>query len=254
MKVCALASGSSGNCFYVRNNDSSVLIDAGISCKRVVDKLTHLGEDPSKIKGIFISHEHSDHIKGADVLARKFNIPVFATKGVIKNSFLCSQRDLINEINSQDLIKLGGMEIESFSKNHDSREPVSFSIRNGRMISVLTDIGKICKNVINKVGESDFLFLEANHDLRMLENGPYPYFVKQRIKGEGGHLSNLNSALCVLEHGRPILKNVVLSHLSEINNTPELALNTFELLMRERLDLHPRISVSLRNPTKVFSV
>ena len=254
MKISALASGSSGNCFYVNNDDSAVLVDAGISCKRIVNRLGSLGENPNHIKGIFVTHEHTDHIRGVDVLARQFQIPIFATKGVIKNSFLCSQEDLINEIKNDEVIKLAGMEIQTFSKFHDSAEPVSFAIRNGKMISILTDIGKVCQNVIDCVNESDFLIMEANHDLRMLENGPYPYFVKSRIKSDVGHLSNLNSALCVLEHAQPKLKNIVLAHLSEINNTPGLALNTFELLMRERLDLHPRISVSTRNPTGLFSV
>jgi len=254
MKIAALASGSSGNCFYVGNRNSSVLVDAGISCKRVVERLSLLGENPEKIKGIFVTHEHTDHTRGVDVLARKFNIPIFATKGTINNSFLCSNEELINEIKNNELIKLAGLEIEAFSKPHDAADPVSFAIRNGKMISILTDIGHASKNVISAVSESDFLVLESNHDLQMLQEGPYPYFVKRRIDSELGHFSNLHSGLCVLEHANRRLKHVMLAHLSEINNTPLLALNTFNRFMKERLDLKPGLSVSLRNPTDLFSL
>ncbi|OGJ17359.1 hypothetical protein A3K73_06045 [Candidatus Pacearchaeota archaeon RBG_13_36_9] len=254
MKIAALASGSSGNCFYVRNKDSSVLVDAGISCKRIVERLSLLGENANSIKGIFVTHEHTDHTKGVDVLARKFHIPVFATKGTIDNSFLCSDEDLINEIKNDDIIKLAGLEIEAFSKPHDASDPVSFAIRNGKMISILTDVGHASKNVINAVRDSDFLVLESNHDLKMLREGPYPYFVKRRIESDIGHFSNLHSGLCVLEHANSKLDNVMLAHLSEINNTPLLALNTFNSLMKERLDLKPEISLSLRSSTELFNV
>lgn len=254
MKIAALASGSSGNCFYIGNKNSSVLVDAGISCKRIMERLSLLGENPGDIKGIFVTHEHTDHTLGVDVLARKFSIPIFATKGTINNSFLCSNEKLINEIKNDELIKLAGLEVEAFSKPHDAADPVSFAIRNGKMISILTDIGYASKNVINAVRDSDFLILESNHDLKMLQEGPYPYFVKRRIESEIGHFSNLHSGLCVLEHANKRLKNVMLAHLSEINNKPSLAINTFQRLMKERLDLNPKISLSLRSPTELFGL
>ena len=231
-----------------------MLIDAGISCKQIVDRLSYLGEDPKKIKGIFLTHEHSDHIKGADVFARTFNIPIFATIGTIQNSFLCSKKELIQEINNQDLIKLAGMEIESFAKPHDASDPVSFAIRNGKMISILTDIGHASKNVINAVKDSDFLVMETNHDLKMLKEGPYPYFLKRRIESEIGHFSNLHSGLCVLEHANSKLKNLMLAHLSEVNNTPGLALNTVNKLIKERIDLNPQIHLSSKKSTPLFSL
>jgi phosphoribosyl 1,2-cyclic phosphodiesterase len=246
MRFCALASGSSGNCFYVNNGDSSIIVDAGISCRRIFERLNLLGEDTSKIKGVFITHEHSDHIKGADVFARKFNVPIFATKGTIDNSFLCSDPRLVNEIKGGETIKLGGMDVEAFSKPHKAEEPVSFSIRNGKMISILTDIGHASKEVIDAVKESDALVLESNHDLKMLEEGPYPYFLKSWIKSDIGHLSNLQSGLCVMEYGDSKLKNIMLAHLSEANNTPLLAYSTFSSLIGERTDLHPKIDISTR--------
>lgn len=254
MKVAALCSGSSGNCFYVSNNNSAILVDIGISCAQAVERLTMLNEDPNKIKGIFITHEHADHIKGLDVFARRFNVPIFATKGTIKSSFLCSDEKLINEIKSNESIKIAGLNIEPFSKSHDANEPVSYTIKNDKTLSIITDIGHSCKNVIDNVNESDFLIIEANHDLNMLESSPYPYFLKQRIKSDTGHLSNYNSGLCVMEHGTKKLKKIMLAHLSEVNNSPNLAINTFNSLIKERMDLKPKVYLSLRKSTPIYSV
>jgi len=247
MKISALSSGSCGNCFYVKEKDSSVLIDAGLTCKQIVERLSHMGENPEKIKAIFVSHEHIDHVRGVDVLSREFGIPIYATKGTCKNSFLCSQEELINEIKNDETLRIGGMEISAFSKSHDAAEPVSFQIKNGKIISIITDIGYASKEVCESVSDSDFLVIESNHDIQMLENGPYPFFLKKRILGEKGHLSNLHSGLCVLEHGTRKLKNLMLAHLSEINNTPELALSCFRNLLKERKDLKPRLMLSERN-------
>jgi len=247
MKFSALSSGSKGNCFYVNDKESSILVDCGISCSRVLSSLAELKEDAGRIKGIFVTHEHTDHISGVDVLARKFNIPVFATKGTIKNSFLCSNKELVNEIKEDETLKIGDMEISAFSKSHDAASPVSFNIKNGKQISIITDIGYASKEVCENVSDSDLLVIEANHDINMLENGFYPQFLKKRILSDRGHLSNLHSGLCVLEHGRRKLRNVVLAHLSENNNTPELALSCFKNLIRERKDLKPRVLLSLKD-------
>jgi len=254
MKVAALSSGSCGNCFYVSHNGDALLVDVGISCKQVEERLAMLGESAEKIKGIFVTHEHTDHIKGADVFARKFNVPIFATKGTIDHGFLCSDEALINEIKSNETLKVAGLSIEAFSKFHDAAQPVSYTIRNDKTLSIITDVGHACRNVIENVHESDFLILESNHDLRMLEDGPYPYFLKQRIGSNLGHLSNFHSGLCVLEHGTRKLKNIMLAHLSEINNVPQLAFGTFSSLVKERLDLKPNILLSSRHPTGFISV
>lgn len=255
MKLSALSSGSSGNCFYIENNHKSILIDAGISAKQTVERMQKLNLNPESVLGIFVTHEHADHIKGIDVLARSFQIPIFATNKIIRNNFLCSQSNLINEIRGNSITDIAGMKIEAFSKFHKSLEPVSYSIKKGKTASVITDAGFACENIIERVSESDFLFLESNHDTRMLEQGPYPYFLKKWISSNLGHMSNLQSALCVLEHGNKKLKNLILSHLSKTNNTPELALATFKSLVKERADLHPEISVSLNSlPTKLFEI
>ena len=159
-----------------------------------------------KVKGIFVTHEHSDHIKGINVFARRFHVPIFATKKTAESCCLCSDESLINFIKNNDSIEVGRMRIKSFSKSHKSADPVSYSINNDRKLSIITDVGFSCRNVIDNVSDSDFLCLESNYDDRMLENGPYPYFLKKWIKSNQGHLSNFQAGVCVLEHGTPKLK------------------------------------------------
>jgi len=255
MEIAVLSSGSSGNSFYVQKNKSGILIDAGISAKQISSRLKSLGINDEKVKGIFITHEHSDHISGVDVFARRLQIPIFATKKTAENCFLCSQDNLINFIDNDSLLEIAGMKIEAFSKSHKAEDPVSYSISKGKKISVITDLGYACENVIERVSESDFLCLEANHDIKMLQQGPYPFFLKKWIKSDLGHLSNIQAALCVLEHGKSKLKNVILSHISRNNNTPFIALKTFNSLIKERSDLKPLIMAPKHGEmTKLFKI
>jgi len=252
MEICALASGSSGNCFYVGNGGSAVLIDAGISCKQIVERILSIGGRPENVKGIFITHEHADHVRGARVFSEKFGVPVFATEGTVHNSPLgfCEN---IKFIGSNETVERGGVEVEAFSKFHRSADPVSYTVSNGKRVSVITDVGCSCGNVESHVKDSDFLFIESNYDEGLLENGTYPYFLKKWISSRDGHFSNSQSALCVLEHASAKLRGVVLSHLSENNNTPEHALESFGLI-RERNDLNPGVWVSGRGVSGVWGV
>ncbi len=252
MEICALASGSSGNCFFIENNRDSVLIDAGISAKQIEERILAIGKRPESVRGIFITHEHTDHIRGANVFSERFNIPIFATEKTIQNSPLgfCEN---IQFIENDETIGLGGVEVEAFSKNHKSADPVSYTISNGKRVSVITDIGSQNQNVASHVKDADFLFLESNYDELMLEQGKYPYFLKKWIASKEGHFSNSQAALCVLEHASEKLRGVVLSHLSENNNTPFHALDAFELL-KERYDLGPGVWVSGRDVSGVFRV
>ena len=255
MEISALASGSSGNCFYVANNKTAILIDAGISAKQVIEKLELLKINPSKIKGIFITHEHVDHVRGADVLARRLNIPIFATRSTIKSINLCSNKEIIHPINSNAIIRMMGLKIEAFSKVHTAADPVSYNIYEEKKISIITDAGHVCKNIQKNIADCDFLCIEANHDELMLENGPYPYFLKKWISSDKGHLSNKQAALSVLEYASKKLNTIILSHLSQTNNTPQIALNTFTSIIKQRFNFNPNISVSLReNPTKLFKI
>lgn len=247
MKVGALASGSNGNCYFIENENRAVLIDAGISCKKITLGLESWGINPRIVEGIFITHEHSDHVIGADVFARTFNVPVFATKKTHESKKLCSDNKLIHEINKKDSLNIAGMEVEAFSKSHGAVDPVSFSISNGKKrTSVITDVGYACKNVCSEISDADSLFLESNYDDKMLDDGPYHPWHKKWVKGDEGHLSNLQASLAVLEFANPKLDNVILSHLSGTNNIPELARKTFLNLMKERNDWKGKLHVAER--------
>lgn len=258
MKTFSLASGSSGNAFYIENARSkeAILIDLGISCKRAVKLLELKGINPENIKGIFLTHEHSDHVRGADVFSRTFNVPIFLTKGTLQKTFICSEENLINIIKNNETVKISGLNIRAFSKPHNCKDPVSFSISHDKKtISVITDIGHTNKNVCEAVSDSDLLFIESNHDVDMLKEGPYPIFLKNWILSDIGHVSNFQSSLCLLEHSNKKLKTIILSHLSEVNNTPNIALKTAHSLIKERKDLSPEIHVSGRySPSEMFRV
>ena len=246
MEFCALASGSSGNCFFVGNGKSGILVDAGISTKQILKRMSAKHINPKSVKALFITHEHSDHIRGADVFARKFNVPIFATKETAKSAFICSDENLLNIIGRKEKIKVSGLNVEAFPKSHKAAEPVSFSIFGDKIVSVITDAGYACNEITKNVSESDFLCIESNHDEEMLENGPYPYFLKKWIRSDIGHLSNRQAGLCVLEHASGRLKNIMLAHLSKTNNTPKIALKTFKGLIKERKNFNPKVHVSLR--------
>lgn len=232
MDLAVLSSGSCGNCFYIGRKEG-ILIDAGISCKQINERLEKLGIEREKIKGVFISHEHSDHMKGVDVLSRTYNIPVYATEKTAEHL-----PGKVKIIENKDTIKIAGMEVESFSKSHESGDPISFSVSDGkRRAGIITDAGFCCSNILREIRDSDFLFLESNHDIKMLEDGRYPAFLKSWIRGDRGHLSNMQASLAVLEHAPARLKSVILSHISKHNNTPALALRTFNSLVKERSDL-----------------
>lgn len=257
MKIAALASGSAGNCFYIEDDKSetAVLIDAGISTRQISLRLTMLGLTTEKIKGIFITHEHADHVRGADVFARKFQVPIFATRKTINSCSLCSDKSLIKAINNTDIIKIGGSKVQAFTKNHSAADPISFTILANKKVSVITDAGHACQNISDQIAAADFLFLESNHDPEMLKNGPYPAFLKKWIAGNSGHLSNSAAGNCVREHASQKLTNVVLSHLSGTNNTPDLALATFRSIIKKRSNFSPKVHVSTQqSPTKLFVI
>jgi phosphoribosyl 1,2-cyclic phosphodiesterase len=256
MELIALASGSTGNCFYIENQSHAILIDAGISAKQIKERLVQRNKSLEKIKAIFITHEHTDHIRGADVLARELNIPIFATSKTLSSHFICSSESLLKKIAPERKINLHSFSVESFSKSHAAAEPVSYKIKAEKTISIITDLGHVCSNVRKAIREADCLCLESNHDLSLLETGPYPFFLKKWIRSDEGHLSNNQAALAILEHASSKLKIIVLSHLSQTNNTPEIALQTTRKVLKERSDLQ-NTNLFISNhaePTEVFQV
>lgn len=232
MKMCSIASGSSGNCIYVGTDTAHVLVDTGISKKRTEEGLKGLDLSLSDIDGILITHEHSDHIGGLGVLVRKREIPIYATEGTIREikktrSLGAIPEDLFVKVNPEKRFTIKDMTINPMHISHDAAEPVAYRICHGeKKIGIVTDLGNYNDYTVECLQGMDALLLEANHDIRMLQAGPYPYYLKQRILGDRGHLSNENTGrlLCRLLHDK--LKAVVLGHLSRENNLAELAYET----------------------------
>lgn len=230
-----LASGSSGNCIFIGTDKTKVLIDVGVSGKKVEQGLKTIGVDPKEIDGIFITHEHTDHIRGIGVLARKYNLPIYANLGTWKaienlerviGNIKSSLKELIE--NGKDFI-LKDLVIRPYSIPHDAKDPVGYAFYcNDKKVSVATDLGHINDDIIENIKDSNLILLEANHDIEMLKFGKYPYSLKRRILGDFGHLCNEVSGdlLSKVYHNK--LETVVLGHLSKENNFPELAYETVQ--------------------------
>ena len=232
MKLCSLASGSSGNCIFAGTETSSVLIDTGISKKRIDQGLGEIGYTSGDMDAILITHEHSDHIKGLGVMARKLGLPIYATRGTIERILQTPSvgkipEGLFREIRADRELQIGDLTIRPFSISHDAADPVGYRLSDGRhSMAVATDMGVYGSYIIEHLRNLDVLLLEANHDVRMLEAGVYPYHLKQRILSNRGHLSNeaAGQLLCEVLHDG--LKRIILGHLSKENNYPALAYET----------------------------
>ena len=235
MNLCSIASGSSGNCIYTGTDKAGILIDAGISAKRIEQGLASIDRNIKEIKGIFVSHEHSDHIKGLGVLARKHHIPIYGTKGTLEavkntSSLGSIDEDLYRVIQAEEDVVIEDLVIKPFRISHDAAEPVAYRMECGiKSAAVATDLGFYNQTVVDKLQKLDVLLLESNHDIHMLQVGSYPYQLKRRILGDRGHLSNESAGklLCHLLHDD--LKAVFLGHLSKENNYDELAFETVKL-------------------------
>ncbi|WP_461812825.1 MBL fold metallo-hydrolase [Faecalimonas sp.] len=235
MKLCSIASGSSGNCIYVGSEHTNILIDAGISKKKIEEGLEKIGIPGEKLDGILITHEHSDHIQGLGVLSRKYEIPIYATKGTILGienykSLGKMPVGLFHEIQSDKTFALGELKIKPFAISHDAIEPTGYRIeKDKKSIAIATDLGIYDNYIVECLKGVNALVLEANHDIHMVEVGPYPYSLKRRVLGEQGHLSNELSGrlLCDILHDD--LQCVMLGHLSKENNYESLAYETVKL-------------------------
>lgn len=228
LHITSLNSGSNGNCYYIANDNEAVLVDAGISCRETEKRMFRLGLSMENVKAIFISHEHTDHVKGLCNLAAKYHLPVYVTSGTLKGCRFNLREDLIRPLYSNQPINVGRLTIIGFPKIHDASEPHSFVISCGSTkVGVFTDIGIACQTLIYHFKQCNAAFLEANYDDDMLSRSAYPYFLKQRISGGRGHLSN-KQALDIFINNRPkFMSHLLLSHLSKDNNNPELVLDLF---------------------------
>ena len=227
--ISSLNSGSNANCYYAGNNNEAILIDAGLSCRETERRMKSLGLEMGKVKALFISHEHSDHITGMTGLSKKYRLPVYITRTTHRNSNMQLEPSLVHSFTHAKPVRIGGITIIPFRKSHDAGDPHSFMVSShGVNIGIITDIGYACKRVIKYFGKCHAAFLETNYCEEMLTNGNYPYYLKKRISSDEGHLSN-TQALELFRHYRSAeLRLLVLSHLSKNNNKPSLVESLFK--------------------------
>jgi phosphoribosyl 1,2-cyclic phosphodiesterase len=238
MKFCPIASSSSGNCIYIGTSNTHILIDAGLSGVNIQKGLNALGIEASDIDAVFITHEHNDHIKGAGILSRRFDIPIFATQ---KTWTYIERFGSIGKISDRNkcFIHVGenciinDMLVKAFNIPHDAADPVGYTVSAfGHKVAVVTDIGCITDTIKENLADCNALLIESNHDIEMLENGRYPRELKNRVRGNKGHLSNCSAGKFLSEIMNERLKHIFLGHLSEENNLPIVALDTVTSMLK----------------------
>lgn len=226
--ITSLNSGSNGNCYYIGNGQEAVLIDAGISCRETERRLQRLNLPIESVKAIFVSHEHTDHIRGIGRLAKTYQLPVFMTPRTLNASGFRPGHFPIRALRGHEPVLVGGLTIRAFPKCHDAADPHSFLVSGqGVTIGVFTDIGTVCDELVAHFGQCHAAFLEANYDEQLLEGGKYPYVLKQRIRGGRGHLSNQQALALLSAHKPSFMSHLLLAHLSKDNNCPQLARDLF---------------------------
>lgn len=235
MRLLSIASGSSGNCIYVGDDNTHILVDAGISKKRIEEGLNSIDLSINDLTAVFVTHEHIDHIGGLGVLTRKCGVPVYATRGTLDGIFKTSSLGKIDtqqfvEITENQCVTVGDITVDPMKISHDAAQPVAYRFfKDDKRIAVATDMGMITEENEEKLQGMDAILLEANHDVSMLQVGPYPYYLKQRILGNRGHLSNENAGRLLSQIVHDRLKYIFLGHLSKENNLPALAYEAVRL-------------------------
>ncbi len=222
--LCPLASGSKGNAIFVSTPDTAVLVDAGLSGIEIQRRMATLGRTPDDLKAIIITHEHTDHVKGAGVLSRRFNIPVYLTADTFNACKGLGKIDQINFFECGSAFDIGSLAVNPFSISHDACDPAGLTLKHqGKKIGIATDLGVVTNLVRTHLSRANALYIESNHDPDMLMTGPYPWYLKQRIQSRTGHLSNQDARDLVAQVSHKDLDHVILAHLSEENNCPEKA-------------------------------
>lgn len=254
MKFCSLYSGSSGNSIFLASDNARVLVDAGMAGKHLEAALKEINENPHEIDAIFITHEHIDHVKGAGVMSRKYDIPIYANE----RTWLAMERNVgkIKEHNikilDESVITIKDIDIVNYSIPHDAACPVGYTmISSNKRASVTTDLGCFTEEIKRNIIDSDVLLLESNHDIEMLKFGPYPYDLKRRILSNVGHLSNEACGNAILDILRDKPKQIILGHLSETNNQPDLAYETVACVLKANgVDIGKDIKLSMAHRGK----
>jgi phosphoribosyl 1,2-cyclic phosphodiesterase len=253
LQVCVLGSGSKGNCTYIESPEVRILIDAGLSAREIAQRLHHIGRSPEGLDGVLISHEHSDHIQGVGALARRYKLPLYANPGTWQRA-----QHLVGAVGDLHFFPTGtsfvikDLVVTPFSLPHDAEDPVAFRFSwQERVMAIVTDLGYPSQLVRERLKGCHLLILEANHDESMLKAGPYPWALKQRIGGKAGHLSNQQSGQLLRDVVHGELEQVVLAHLSEVNNLPTLARTAAMEVLEGR---QTRLSVALQREVSPWFV
>ncbi len=252
--VSALASGSKGNSIFIDGPDGSLIVDAGLSAREIMRRLAHVGASPDRLAGILVTHEHSDHLRGVRVLANRLGLTVYGTVDTLRAVGLPESAS-VRVVKSGENFAVAGFTIKPFSLPHDAADPVGFLLaRDGVRIGIATDLGCATALVRRRLAGCDMVILESNYDEGMLLEGPYPWFLKQRIRSRNGHLSNEASAHILSELLHPGLQRVILAHLSEVNNCPEAALDEAVGAVGSRGNGVGLTAACMANPTPVFII
>ncbi len=252
LKCCLLASGSSGNCLYLETTHTRILIDAGLSGKEIKNRLAAIDVNPLDLQAIVVTHEHQDHVRGAGVLSRQLGLPIYisaATQKAVKIGKLAR----IRNFEPGEGFAINDFYFQPFSIPHDAVDPVGFVIQNNKYkIGLATDMGQVTRLVAQRLLGVHLLVLETNHDEQLLNDGDYPWSLKQRIRSSKGHLSNRQAAAALKNWLGYNLRQVFLAHLSEANNRPDLAYQTISKALKE--DDNKDLNVSLTQPDQVSKV
>ena len=238
LEFSVLASGSTGNAFYLASDEMELLVDAGLSGKKLDSLFSQINKDPRNLSGILVTHEHSDHIKGLGIFARKYNLPIYAnerTWKAMEKQLGKLTVDQCFQFEPNTVKTFGNIDVESFSVSHDAIDPMFFAFHSeNKKIALVTDLGYVSEQIKKTVEGADALVFEANHDIGMLQMGHYPWSVKQRILGDNGHVSNEDCGLALSDIITNETKRVYLAHLSKDNNMKELARMSVDQVLRER--------------------
>ena len=259
-KFCNLYSGSSGNCSFVGTDNINILIDCGESQKKILTALESIGTNINQINAIVVTHEHSDHVKTLGAISKKYNIPVYANEKTFNN--MPEQTELIKEenrkiFNTDDHFEIGDLQIHPFHIPHDAAEPCGYNIYNeNNKISIATDIGHMDNSILKKLEESKFLLLESNYEPEILKYAKYPYYLKRRISGPNGHLSNQEASDTIIKLLSTGVNNIMLGHLSKENNFPELAYKTvMDEIINNKINNNLTLNVASRiKPSDIINI
>lgn len=258
LRFSVLASGSTGNAFYIESDKERLLVDAGLSGKQMDHLFSEINIDPSTLTGILVTHEHSDHIKGLGIIARKYNLPIFAnekTWNAMERSIGKIGLDQKFYFNMEQVKTFQDLDVESFGVSHDAAEPMFYTFHHeGKKVALVTDLGYVSERIKKTVEDADAYIFEANHDVGMLRMGRYPWNVKRRILGDTGHVSNEDCGLALTDIISNRTKRIYLAHLSLDNNMKDLARMSVDSVLQERgitLDLH---DTDPKAPTPLYEV